>query len=466
VLKCGDGGVLRFAGKQAMLEKSEKGRLALDEISHFLIAALVATAPVLACTGDGVVAQNITSGGGSGAGGTSTQSNMNQSGGSAGSGSMSRGGSPTLGGTGDGSAGAATDESGSPVAGGDAGPVMTSPSFSSCALKFPYQDEPDLGTWLGGDSAYSTMLTPTMALWSFQDTFVGKHGQAGRQGAGLIANSFAHVSCDNGAWSIQYRWGGTSASPRAVFADGTPNQRFWPQQPFIHQGMLFTAMTRVAGASTEVGTSLARVHNPMDPPGQWNTDYFDLAPISGLGKGTVLLDGYAYLFGTVGSTIATRLPLDELIKPGAVPTALLQYLANDGQWKQGFVAGDLKRLGFAANVGTSFRYLKKSSQWLVLFTNTSSWPSPNIAVATAPSLEGPWGNVTNVYKVPEMTPGAPEYDVDNVCYAAIEHPESNSDPENELLFSYTCNSLVSAKQIANVGIYLPKIVKMKNPLAN
>ena len=33
----------------------------------------------------------------------------------------------------------------------------------------------------------------------------------------------------------------------------------------------------------------------------------------------------------------------------------------------------------------------------------------------------------NVYKVPEMTVGAPEYDVDNVCYAAIEHAESNLD---------------------------------------
>ncbi len=55
---------------------------------------------------------------------------------------------------------------------------------------------------------------------------------------------------------------------------------------------------------------------------------------------------------------------------------------------------------------------------------------------------------------------------DTVCYAAIEHGESNPDPDSDLLFSYTCNSLVGAKQIENMGIYLPKIVKLKNPVIN
>jgi hypothetical protein len=340
------------------------------------------------------------------------------------------------------------------------------PSFSACALTFPYQDEPGLGSWLGGDSAYSTMLTPNTALWSFQDTFVGKVGQKVRQGAALIANSLALVACDAGVPSIHYVWGSSASGPRAIFDDATPNERFWPQQPFLYQGTLFAAMTRVQGGATEVGTSLARVANPMDPPAQWKVESFDLAPLSGLGKGAIVVDEYVYLFGAVGDALVTRLPLAELVKPNMVPSALLQYLSNDGTWKAGLVTGDSKRLGFAANVGTSFRYLKASSRWLVLFTNTSGWPSADISVSTAPSLEGPWSQPTNVYRVPEMTPGAPEYDVDNVCYAAIEHVESNPDPEASLLFSYTCNSVVFAKQLANMGIYLPKIVKMKNPVSN
>jgi hypothetical protein len=340
------------------------------------------------------------------------------------------------------------------------------PDVSACPLAFPYQDEPGLGSWLGGDSAYSTMLTPNTALWSFQDTFVGKVGQQLRQGAGMIANSLALVSCNAGVPSIHYVWGLSGSAPRAIFSDTTANERFWPQQPFIYQGTLFAAMTRVQGAATEVGTSLARVTNPLDAPAQWKVESFDLATLSGLGKGAIVVDNYVYLFGSVGEAIVTRLPLDELVKPEAIPSALLQYLASDGQWKLGLVTGDAKRLGFAANVGTSVRYLKGSSRWLVLFMNTSGWPSADVSLSTAPSLEGPWSKPTNVYRVPEMTPGAPEYDVDNVCYAAIEHVESNPDPEADLLFSYTCNSTVFAKQLANMGIYLPRIVKMKNPVAN
>ena len=357
---------------------------------------------------------------------------------------------------------------GAPGSGGattnDAGAMSS--TFSSCALKFPYQDEPSLGTWLGGDSAYSTMLMPTMALWSFQDTFVGKHGQTVRAGAGLIAGSFALVTCEGGVGSLHYVWGLMGGSPRAIFSDGTQDQRFWAQQPFLYKGTLFAAMTRVQGAATEVGTSLARVANPLDPPAMWKVEYFDLASISGLGKGTVVVDNYAYLYGSVGSVMMTRLPLDELVKPATMPKAVLQYLASDGTYKPGLVTSDVKHLGFDANVGISLRYLKTSSQWLALFMSTSSWPSANIAISTAPALEGPWSKPVTVYKVPEMTPGAPEYDADNICYAAIEHVESNPDPERELLFSYTCNSAVPAKQLANMSIYLPKIVKIKNPLVN
>ena len=355
---------------------------------------------------------------------------------------------------------------GSASGGSNAGAGGTGSAVSSlplCTLAFPYQDEPTLGTWLGGDSAYSTPLNATTALWSFQDTIVGKHGQTVREGAGFVANSFAWVSCNAGVASIKYYWRPASDASRAIFSDGVSNQRFWPQQPIIYQGYLFAAMTRVQGGATEIGTTLARVSNPFDTPDAWQVEYFDLTALPGLGKGIVVVDDYAYLFGNAGQQLVTRLPLDELIKPSAVPSALLQYLASDGQWKNGLDTNDAKKLGFSANVGTSFRYLAQAKKWLVLFTTTSSWPSADIAISSAPSLDGPWTKPVNVYKVPEMTPGMPEYDQDTVCYAAIEHPESNPAPDTDLLFSYTCNSLVAAKQLANLGIYLPKIVHMKLP---
>ncbi len=438
-------------------------------------AALVMTAftalggAVLGCSTDAAGVQQGTpaaQGGDVSSGGSGAVAGSVSAGGSGGA--ISSGGVSAVGGNtatdaGSTASGGSAVGGGAGVGAGGTGPVES--TLTGCALAFPYQDEPTLGTWLGGDSAYSTLLSPSVALWSFQDTFIGKHGQTTREGAGLIANSYALVTCAQGKGSIHYFWRETG--DRAILSDGAANQRFWPQQPILYKGFLFQAMTRVQGGASEIGSTLARVSNPLDPPNTWHAEYFELTNVPGLGKGTIVVGNYAYLFTTsAGQAIVTRLPLDQLIKPDAVPSALMQYLANDGQWKAGLDAAAAKKLGFAANVGTSFRYLASISRWLVLFTNTTGWPSADVAVSTAPALEGPWSKPINVYQVPEMTSGSPEYEKDNVCYAAIEHAESNPNPDSDLLFSYTCNSLVLAKQVANMALYSPKIVKLKNPVAN
>jgi hypothetical protein len=385
-----------------------------------------------------------------------------------GAGAPNQGGATELGGTAGESGSATAGTPGAAVGGaaGAAGAGPTDVTLKGCQLAFPYQDEPALGTWLGGDSAYSTLLSPGVALWSFQDTFVGKHAQTARAGSAIIANTMAHVSCQNGVSKVQYFWRKNGDAAAAIFRDGVAGQRFWPQQPILYKGFLFAAMTRVEGGANEIGTTLARVSNPQAAPNEWQVEYFELAKLSGLGKGTVVVDDYVYLFGASGEALVTRLPLAELVKPSAVPMALLEYLASDGTWKPGLDIAAAKKLGFAANVGTSFRYLPASKSWLVLFTNTAGWPSATISISTAPKLEGPWSKPVNVFEVPEMTQGTPEYEKDNVCYAAIEHDESNPDSATDLLFSYTCNSFVFEKQLANMKIYLPEIVQLENPLAN
>lgn len=427
--------------------------------------AALACLLLLACSeaGSGAVGGGGTtsSSGGSNSGASSVAGSNNLGGGAGGT---NVGGQPAVdsGGGGSGSGGT-TGNGGSAVAGSGGSGGAAPSTLPDCALSFPYQDEPARGTWLGGDSAYSLVLDEHTALWTFQDTFVGKNGQTERAGSTMIANSYAYVSCDAGVSKVQYFWRHEGGGAQAVLSDGVANQRFWPQQPFLYGGYLFQAMTRVQNGADEIGTALARVKNPRDTPDTWQVEYYDLATLSGLGKGTLVEGDYAYLFGNAGEAVITRLALAELTKPKLMPSQLLQYLAKDGTWKQGLDTNDAKKLGFSANVGTSFRYLSQAKKWLVLFTNTSGWPAPNISISTAPSLEGPWSQPVDVYRVPEMTAGKPEYDQDTVCYAAIEHVESNPAPETELLFSYTCNSLVFEKQLANMAIYLPKIVRMKLP---
>jgi hypothetical protein len=44
------------------------------------------------------------------------------------------------------------------------------------------------------------------------------------------------------------------------------------------------------------------------------------------------------------------------------------------------------------------------------------------------------------------------------------HWHWNPNPETQLFFTYTCNSTVFAKQVANMSIYVPRVVTIKNPL--
>jgi hypothetical protein len=344
---------------------------------------------------------------------------------------------------------------------------MTDLETRRCTPQFPYQDDPNLGTWLGGDSSYSVSLSSTAAVWTFQDTFVGPQHQTGRLNVPLVGNSMAIAECHGGTFSLHYFW--TRSGPKAFFDDGnTLGSRFWTLQPWIYQGTLFAGLTEVrnaAGGFVELSTKLARVANPLDPPASWRVEYLGLASIPGVGKGAVVRDAYVYLYAPFeNDQIVARLPLDELVKPTADPTALLQYLSKAGDWKAGLTTADAKKMGIAANTGISLRYVPGLSQWLALFMNTSSWPSPNIAISSAPNLEGPWTRPANVYSVQEMNPSAPGYDVDTICYAALEHAEWNPNPDSQLLFTYTCNSTVFAKQVANMNIYLPRVVTIKNPL--
>lgn len=64
-----------------------------------------------------------------------------------------------------------------------------------------------------------------------------------------------------------------------------------------------------------------------------------------------------------------------------------------------------------------------------------------------------------------MDPQSPDYDPDTICYGAAEQEAWNPDPDSKLLFTYTCNSNEFAELLANMAIYVPRVVKLTNPLA-
>jgi hypothetical protein len=382
------------------------------------------------------------------------------------------------GGNGGGSTGATAGASGSMVgsasgagaggavagSGGSAGEAAQG-KLSDCALSFPYNDEEPRGHWLGADSNFSVVLGGGRALMTFQDTFVGGPVTTERNGSAMVGNSVAALSCQAGEYGIEYAWGGAAEQHEPMFHDPT----LQVHRPWLHEGKLFLTATRVSSEGAvfeEHGITLARVQNPLDPPSGWAIEYFTLTEQRlTVGKGVAETDEHIYLFTPhQANMILARIARPKLLE-ATISEASLEYLKSDDTWAAGLVPASAKKLGIPANTGLTLRLHAASQKWLALYTNTSGWPSATISVSSADSLEGPWSQPTDVLSVPEMDQQAPEYDPDTICYGASEHDAFNPDPDGELLFTYTCNSNDFAKLLANMAIYVPRVVTRPNPLA-
>lgn len=369
-------------------------------------------------------------------------------------------GGPSQGGGG--GAGVSAGTGGRSGSGGGGGGTEPGTTLADCALSFPYRETAPRGFWLGADSNFSVVLSPTQALMTFQDSFVGGASPAMRAGSTMVGNSVARISCEAGQYSIDYHWGGADEEHRALFDEGREGERLWIHRPWLHAGKLFLTATRVTSDDSgfhELGITLARVQNPLEAPESWVTEYFNLTDQRlTVGKGTYETEDRVYLFTPhENDLLLARIDKLRLLEP-SIGEASLEYLKGDGTWAPGLVPASAKRLGLAANTGLTVRYHEASSRFVALFTDTSGWPSASIAVSFASSLEGPWSKPSLVYSVPEMDPRRPGYDAETVCYGAAEHAAFNQRPDAELVFTYTCNSLSFEKLLSGLDIYVPRVV--------
>jgi hypothetical protein len=350
---------------------------------------------------------------------------------------------------------------------GASGGTSSNEQLSDCALDFPYREQAPRGHWLGADSNFSLALSPTHALMTFQDSFVGGSQSASRSGSAMVGNSVATITCEAGKYAIDYHWGGTAQSHGALFDEQKSGERLWIHRPWLYAGRLFLTATRVTSDEqgfSEGGMTLARVANPLEPPEAWSIEYFDLTDQRvTVGKGIAETEQYVYLFTPYqADMILVRIAKDRLLE-ATISGASLDYLVSDGTWAMGLVPARAKKLGLPANTGLTLRYHAASERWLSLFTDTSAWPSAAIAISFAEALEGPWSKPTPIYSVPEMNSEAPEYDADTICYGASEHVSFNADPDAKLLFTYTCNSNQFSKLLADLAIYVPRVVQVPMP---
>ena len=149
--------------------------------------------------------------------------------------------------------------------------------------------------------------------------------------------------------------------------------------------------------------------------------------------------------------ILTRIPLRRL---GEAESSI-EHLNQDGAWIKGL---DWEHATVVMDKGAtemSVRYHAAQKQWVAL-QRKNGFASSEVIVRTAPELSGPWSAPRTMFRFPEMTAGAAQFDKNTFCCAAKEQSQLQSSPGN-IVFTYVCNSSNFGKQIVNMAIYRPQI---------
>jgi hypothetical protein len=320
--------------------------------------------------------------------------------------------------------------------------------------------------WTGGDGIFSVGLDPNRALWLFGDTFIGEVKEGRHIDAVLVNNS---IAIQNGkellTTGINFYYGEAGkGKPEAFFRPPDGVGWFWPYHGVRTKDGLFLFLIQVERSDglpgfdfRAVATWLGKVSNPDDPPESWQVSQQKI-PWSGenrLWGSSVLVKGKdCYVFGTVDET-SGGVRQNQLIL-AKVPAAQImdfdqwRFYAN-GEW-----VTEAERAGrLGENVANEFSvsFQPAINQYLMLYTQDSL--SKYMVFRLAPEPQGPWGVPIRFYRCPEA-----ERDPRIFCYAAKGHPEISLSPE-ELIVTYTTNSMDWSLIESDAGLYRPRFLKLR-----
>lgn len=342
------------------------------------------------------------------------------------------------------------------------------PRQEGCMPAFPYKDG-----WLGGDGGLSVPISPSQTVWLFGDTLVGRRDQTTNRSGTKMFTTIGISTCGpDKVLDMKYYWRNMQTKdPGAFFESYTTRYRYWQIDAFTHGNNLYVVMQKTApkpeAAPEEVfgwsaiGLTLAKITDPGGtPPRQWKIDLFPWSNVfdaehwNGLaGDGKYL---YLFMLKDPWKTYLVRLPLEHV----EAPEGHLEYFSKSGTWKTGMAADDAKILFDDAFEGTVF-YHPKLHRWLMVYG--AHYGAKTLLFRSAAELTGPWSEARTLYEPPELEEGNPLYEKDNFCYSTRAHPQFLAPDSDNLLITYTCNSNVPSKMLANMNINVPKVVIIPIP---
>ena len=320
--------------------------------------------------------------------------------------------------------------------------------------------------WVGGDGAYSVVVSEKRAIWLFGDTWFGSVRGGKRTGVAMVNNSVAIQEGRGGDAKLSFVIPGPADDvSRTIFRPGEGAGWFWPLAGAYHDGKLAVFLARVekngAGAFgfKHVSQWLGEVHNPGDAPTAWRTTYTRLpfaefAPgrTRSFGSATLRVKDDVYVYGydeKPGKPFAVRKLVVARVPAGKLADYDSWRFFSGGEWKP-----DAKELtALADNVATelSVSYLPAFKQFVLVYTENGL--SERIVGRFADAPEGPWSKPVVLYTCPEM-----KRDKRLFTYAAKAHPHLAGD--GELVVSYVVNSFELAPVINDATLYRPRFVRV------
>jgi hypothetical protein len=337
---------------------------------------------------------------------------------------------------------------------------------------------PDLNAegWLGGDSGASVLMPDGSSVWVFGDSFIGQANATDRNNyRAFVNNSIGISACNGSSWgAMDHYWGQFGTVPEAFF---NPTLDFdWPQEVFYSGSNLYVVLQRGVRSSgglgfTLTGTDLAIVSN-SDPvgawtnPGEWTQQIVPINTSSGASgawpnSATIQSsDGFVYIYtslspnGFITPMAIVRAPLNDLSNIGSD----LEYLSQDGTWRQGLVASDAQHVMDDGFSGMSVTWHAAQNEWIAVYIPGFS---NQIVIRTAPNFLGPWSAPQAKYPIPEMTSGGAGYDPNNFCYGAFEHIEWAT--PTSMVVTYDCNNSNTTTLVNDMEIYHPVPVTISLP---
>jgi hypothetical protein len=354
----------------------------------------------------------------------------------------------------------------------DSGAYLPTGIKQPCHPAFPLKDG-----WLGGDGTVSVPISPTSTLFIFSDTWVGHEKQYSRmeEGMKMVSNSAAIVTClPDGESKTEYFWNNKySENPEPLFKTYTTRYIYWVPDAFMFHGTLYVLLEKVGPKPgtlpTEnfnfllMGYTLARIDNPADTPDKWNITYIPLPdfrnPTLAIGA-HAKLENHIYFFINLHDQAQALVRKQyDLLDNTEIP---FEYYALDKTWKEGLNIHDMDTVvnGFRS---TTVNYHTEMKQWVMICD--IKFMQNKIKMRTAPALTGPWSEETEIYEIPEVTPGSSSYNESNFCYLPRECIQNYDPGRQMMLLTYDINNQNISDIIANPGIYTPKVitVRLKEP---